>query len=135
MRSKARNQAIHDRRMTFSTGKPCRRGHMSERYTSNGGCVECAHWAAEAQREEIRAARWAGGEVAARMERKLAKEAVMKRGGPNSMAEARAHRIAWFNQRTTCGHEVVSVRMFPRCQLCADGVMHGISKEALDLLA
>lgn len=25
----------------YSNGKPCKRGHMSERWTSTGGCVEC----------------------------------------------------------------------------------------------
>lgn len=27
---------------TFFTGKPCKYGHTSERYTSSGCCVECA---------------------------------------------------------------------------------------------
>ena len=27
--------------VTFSTGWPCNRGHVVERYTSNGGCVAC----------------------------------------------------------------------------------------------
>lgn len=27
----------------FSTGKPCTHGHMAERFTSSGSCVECAH--------------------------------------------------------------------------------------------
>lgn len=27
--------------LTFSTGKPCKRGHLSLRYSSNGGCVTC----------------------------------------------------------------------------------------------
>ncbi len=25
----------------YSTGKPCKNGHMAERYTVNGTCVEC----------------------------------------------------------------------------------------------
>lgn len=25
----------------FNTGKPCKRGHYSDRYTANGACVEC----------------------------------------------------------------------------------------------
>lgn len=25
----------------YFTGKPCKRGHISNRYTQNGGCVEC----------------------------------------------------------------------------------------------
>jgi hypothetical protein len=35
----------------FYTGKPCRWGHVAERYTSSGNCVECrcdppANWSA-----------------------------------------------------------------------------------------
>ena len=26
----------------FYTGKPCRNGHLSERYVLNGTCVQCA---------------------------------------------------------------------------------------------
>lgn len=26
---------------TFDTGQPCKNGHNSARYTSNGGCLEC----------------------------------------------------------------------------------------------
>lgn len=36
--------AAHDRGdVTYKTGKPCIRGHDSERYTSTGACVECLH--------------------------------------------------------------------------------------------
>jgi hypothetical protein len=28
-------------KMTYSTGKPCRRGHVGGRYVSTGNCVEC----------------------------------------------------------------------------------------------
>jgi hypothetical protein len=27
--------------LTFSTGKPCKRGHTVQRYTSTGACLEC----------------------------------------------------------------------------------------------
>jgi hypothetical protein len=27
--------------MRYSTGKPCKRGHLSDRYTSNGMCIAC----------------------------------------------------------------------------------------------
>ena len=27
--------------MTYITGKPCRRGHVGERYVSTGNCVQC----------------------------------------------------------------------------------------------
>lgn len=39
----------------FTTGKPCRRGHMAKRLVSNGTCVECAAlWKAE-NKEAVRA--------------------------------------------------------------------------------
>lgn len=25
----------------FNTGKPCRRGHIADRFVANGGCTEC----------------------------------------------------------------------------------------------
>lgn len=36
-----RSQANAQGTLTYSTGRPCRRNHMSERYASNGMCVEC----------------------------------------------------------------------------------------------
>jgi hypothetical protein len=27
---------------TYYTGKPCRRGHLAERYTKNANCIDCA---------------------------------------------------------------------------------------------
>ena len=29
---------------SFYTGQPCKWGHFARRYTSSGGCVECAYW-------------------------------------------------------------------------------------------
>src|SRR5579859_512216 len=29
----------------FYTGKPCKGGHLSERYVVNGGCIACINWA------------------------------------------------------------------------------------------
>lgn len=31
----------------YNTGKPCQNGHLAERYSSNGECVECARRRAE----------------------------------------------------------------------------------------
>lgn len=28
----------------FYTGKPCKKGHDSERFTSNGSCIQCQNW-------------------------------------------------------------------------------------------
>lgn len=33
--------AIQNGKLRYSTGKACRRGHMSERYSKSGLCVEC----------------------------------------------------------------------------------------------
>ena len=37
----------------FYTGKPCRNGHMAERYVLNGTCVECANVSAHRYRNEF----------------------------------------------------------------------------------
>lgn len=39
----SRRAAIESKSKKFFTGKPCRNGHVAERYTSTGGCVECLH--------------------------------------------------------------------------------------------
>ena len=39
----SRDQALASGQRYFFTGKPCRRGHVSKRYTLNGGCDECIH--------------------------------------------------------------------------------------------
>jgi hypothetical protein len=39
--SNLRLEAIARQEATYSSGKPCRRGHDSLRYSSNGMCVEC----------------------------------------------------------------------------------------------
>ncbi len=36
-----RETAANAGQMYYSTGKPCKRGHPSKRYTSSGNCVEC----------------------------------------------------------------------------------------------
>ena len=36
-----RREAINAGLLYFSTGKPCKYGHTSERYVGNGACVEC----------------------------------------------------------------------------------------------
>lgn len=40
---KNRNQALMDGDVKFFTGVPCRKGHISERYTKHNSCVECAN--------------------------------------------------------------------------------------------
>ncbi len=36
-----RNEAIARGLTTYNTGKPCKRGHHSERYVSTHNCAEC----------------------------------------------------------------------------------------------
>lgn len=42
--------------VTYYTGKPCKHGHDSRRYTTSGACVECLAASTEAHRKEIREA-------------------------------------------------------------------------------
>lgn len=36
-----RSDAMQAGALTYQTGKPCVRGHKSQRYTRNGACIEC----------------------------------------------------------------------------------------------
>ena len=40
--SDIRHQALQDSLLKYNTGKPCKRGHMADRYTKTCICVECA---------------------------------------------------------------------------------------------
>ncbi|EJD6367785.1 hypothetical protein LHV16_17615 [Providencia rettgeri] len=48
-----RKEAVTNGLSRFYTGKPCRHGHDSERFTSNGVCVECSAINSAAYRKEI----------------------------------------------------------------------------------
>ena len=37
----SRSQALQSGSRRYFTGKPCKSGHIAERYTSKGNCVEC----------------------------------------------------------------------------------------------
>jgi hypothetical protein len=39
--------------VTYSTGKPCKQGHICDRYTINGVCVKCSSLRAKKQQLEI----------------------------------------------------------------------------------
>lgn len=39
--SDLRYEARQRGELFYETNEPCKRGHVSRRYTSNGGCVEC----------------------------------------------------------------------------------------------
>lgn len=55
MRTVTRRQAIERRESKYFTGKPCKHGHIAERYTMMGNCVECARAAQRKDREALRA--------------------------------------------------------------------------------
>lgn len=52
-----RAQAIAAGAPRYSTGKPCRNGHVAERYTLDGDCVVCRHDRQMAERTQIMAIR------------------------------------------------------------------------------
>lgn len=37
----SRDDAYRAGKTRYFTGKPCKNGHLAQRYTSTGGCVEC----------------------------------------------------------------------------------------------
>jgi hypothetical protein len=39
----SRQYAIDNQKSRYFTGEVCKRGHISERYTINSGCIECSH--------------------------------------------------------------------------------------------
>jgi hypothetical protein len=39
-----REDAHKSGRLYYFTGKPCKRGHIAQRYTSTGGCRDCQNW-------------------------------------------------------------------------------------------
>jgi len=49
-RNNLRQVAADKGEMFFDTGKPCKRGHMSKRYVSTGGCVACLNYTIKVRR-------------------------------------------------------------------------------------
>lgn len=47
-----RKEAEEKGESRYWTGKPCKHGHIAERITRNGGCVECAKGVNERQNEK-----------------------------------------------------------------------------------
>lgn len=58
--SPERAQAVADGRQTYFTGKPCKRGHVAERYTTTKTCILCySEWRREnLERERKRMRDW-----------------------------------------------------------------------------
>ena len=56
-----RADAIATGKTVYFTGKPCRAGHVSQRYTSTGHCLECLRLRALADRMAIKRGRELAG--------------------------------------------------------------------------
>lgn len=44
--------------LRYNTGRPCRNGHIADRYTSTGNCCECTKSANKDTSAKLRASRW-----------------------------------------------------------------------------
>lgn len=51
----ARELAIQKKEFRYNTGKPCKWGHLSDRDTLTGACIECRRFASLKQATEVRA--------------------------------------------------------------------------------
>jgi len=56
-----RGDAITQGSSVYFTGRPCKQGHIVQRYTTSGGCIECIRLAREAERAAIKAGRELAG--------------------------------------------------------------------------
>ena len=52
-----RSQAVQSGVMRYYTGKPCTNGHIAERYTVSGACLECLSDRTKNVRERIKSVR------------------------------------------------------------------------------
>lgn len=55
-----RKEAIENKDYWYFTGKPCKYGHISKRYTVDGACYDCRLHHSREARTELRAAIKAG---------------------------------------------------------------------------
>lgn len=53
MKKGPRNEALRFGKPTYNTGKPCTKGHISDRYTKSSGCVECVKTTATLYNKKI----------------------------------------------------------------------------------
>lgn len=51
-----RQEAIKKKLTKYCTGKTCKHGHLSERYTVSGMCVQCCVAQATAHKQRVREA-------------------------------------------------------------------------------
>lgn len=52
-----KSDAIVQGKMVFYTGKPCRAGHIAQRYVTSGRCIECIRLAKVEENKAIKAGR------------------------------------------------------------------------------
>ncbi len=132
---KARKDAIISGEVKYLTPKACRWAHrtaegLSERYTSNAGCVQCINERSMSDHAAIAAAIKAGRPTeAARKSRAKARRELLDAGGANTVEQALANGLSWYNCPTDCGKIITTSAT--ACE-CGHEV---VSKWALDLLA
>lgn len=52
-----RAEAIKNGSSVYYTGMPCKKGHVVQRYTTNGACLECIRLARVSEKEAIKVGR------------------------------------------------------------------------------
>jgi 5-methylcytosine-specific restriction endonuclease McrA len=93
MVTKAEAKALGLKR--YSTGKPCKRGHIAERQTSNKTCVECsrindkARYEANPEKKRLRSKAW----IAAHPDKKRAADKAWRETNPD---RKRSNDRAWW---------------------------------------
>jgi len=107
--------------------------HVSPRYTTNGGCVECVREAAAKQQGELATAIREGSPKAAKLQLDMDQGKCLAAGGPWSAEEAVAVGLDWYAWPTELPCLHYSVRLDGvTCNTC--GTVN-VSKLALELLA
>ena len=59
----SRMDTIAQGKTVFFTGRPCRQGHIVQRYTSTGHCLECLRLHALRIKEAVKAGRESAGAI------------------------------------------------------------------------
>ena len=102
----SREQALQEGRARYFTGRPCKRGHLSERYVSNSACVACV-----AEKSSLIQARKANGVPT-----------------PISRDDARAQGKRWYFTGEPCSNGHVSERSVQtgHCRACDQAARTGL---------
>ena len=51
---KSRKEALLAKELTYNTKKPCKHGHLSDRRTDDGSCIECRRAQSKGVRDNVR---------------------------------------------------------------------------------